>query len=65
MVLTPVTTLSGHEGRTWCVSWSPTANLLATCGEDANIRLWGKEDKGTDEGGGWENMYLMVCMLGY
>jgi len=36
-------TLSGHTGRTWHCSWNPMGTMLATCGEDSNIRLWSKE----------------------
>ena len=38
-----IQTLSGHSGRVWHASWSPKGSILATCGEDTNIRLWSKE----------------------
>lgn len=36
-------TLEGHQGRVWSVKWHPKGNILASCGEDKSIRLWGKE----------------------
>ncbi|XP_063706394.1 probable cytosolic iron-sulfur protein assembly protein Ciao1 [Culicoides brevitarsis] len=39
-------TLTGHRGRVWGASWHPTKpNVLATCGEDKTIRIWGEEGK--------------------
>lgn len=32
--------LFGHEGMCWCVSWSPSGNALASCGQDKTIRIW-------------------------
>ena len=43
MRLKPLQTLSGHEGRVWSCSWNPKGTLLATCGEDTHVRLWGEE----------------------
>jgi len=36
-------TLQGHQDRVWHASWSPSGHLLATCGADKTIHLWGKE----------------------
>jgi len=35
--------LTGHRGRVWSCRWHPNGSLLASCGEDKTIRLWGIE----------------------
>lgn len=37
--------LNGHKGRVWGAAWHPKSNILATCGEDKTIRIWGEESK--------------------
>jgi WD40 repeat protein/serine/threonine protein kinase len=41
------TTWTGHEGRVHGLAFSPTAPLLATCGEDGTVRLWNLEGGST------------------
>ena len=43
MHLKEIHTLEGHDGRVWHCAWNPRGTILATCGEDTNIRLWVKE----------------------
>ena len=38
-----VQSLKGHDGRVWDVCWHPQGNLLASCGEDKTVRIWGRE----------------------
>lgn len=45
MSVQSVQILEGHSGRVWNCSWNPKGNLLASCGEDTNIRIWGKDSE--------------------
>jgi len=35
--------LHGHKGRVWNVAWHPEGHLLASCGDDKTVRVWGRE----------------------
>lgn len=35
--------LTGHSGKVWNCSWHPSGDMLATCGEDKTVRIWGKQ----------------------
>lgn len=43
MPLKLLQTLSSHQERVWCIAWNPKGTLLASCGGDKVIKIWGKE----------------------
>ncbi|XP_065829488.1 probable cytosolic iron-sulfur protein assembly protein CIAO1 homolog isoform X1 [Oscarella lobularis] len=38
-----IATLDGHLDRVWKVAWNPSGTLLASCGGDKAVRIWGQE----------------------
>ena len=47
--LTPLTTLNGHDGPVWQVSWSHPkfGNLLASCSFDNRVMIWKEQQDGS------------------
>ncbi|BET01208.1 unnamed protein product [Nesidiocoris tenuis] len=46
MKLVRFDTLKGHRGKVWCAKWNSSGTILASCGEDKTIRLWGMTGNG-------------------
>ncbi|KAL4430857.1 hypothetical protein ABPG75_006113 [Micractinium tetrahymenae] len=43
MSLEEVQSLEGHTDRVWQVSWSPSGDMLASCGGDRTVRIWARD----------------------
>jgi WD40 repeat protein len=54
-----LTTLKGHQGVVWGVSYSPDGKILASTNDDKTIILWNFDlDKLMEEGCTWIGAYL-------
>lgn len=53
--LSAIQTFKKDSGRVWNVSWHPKGDVLASCGEDKTIRIWGK-----DLTGRWTNKVVLA-----
>ncbi|GFV00321.1 probable cytosolic iron-sulfur protein assembly protein CIAO1 homolog [Trichonephila clavipes] len=54
MSIKQIANLAGHKDRVWCVAWNPIGTLLASCGGDKTIRIWGKS------GDSWESKAILT-----
>ena len=45
-----VATLSSHSNTVWDLAWDPAGNRLASCSEDASVRIWRRLAPGNKEG---------------
>ncbi|CAF1185164.1 unnamed protein product, partial [Didymodactylos carnosus] len=45
--LQEIVCIQAHEDRIWCVAWNPSGTMLASCGSDRLIKLWGKQGEQT------------------
>ncbi|KAK9839796.1 hypothetical protein WJX81_002355 [Elliptochloris bilobata] len=46
--LEEVQVLEGHTDRVWCSAWSPLGDMLASCSGDRTVRIWSRQQPGSD-----------------